>query len=233
MNRRQAIAIVGLPLLLAACFSNRASFRYKLALTLDTPEGVRSGFSVVEVDARDVSIPGRGTMSRVKGEAVYVDLESDARPLVALIADISPRPTGFKWWSEGIPNTENLLRLYSAPAKSDETLIDRVGRLARMRGLIKLTASDLPDLVTFADINDPKSVLKVDPHNLPATLGRDIEWSHITIEVTNEPVTTGIENKLPWLKSLQGGLDGSRLRRVDGSLGLANALNATAFKRGT
>ncbi|MCC6780858.1 MAG: hypothetical protein IT537_30150 [Hyphomicrobiales bacterium] len=75
-------------------------------------------------------------------------------------------------------------------------------RLSRMRGPRTLTADELPDLVTFADINDPKSVLWVDPHDLPASLGRDVEWKSITIEVTHEPVTTGIMKKLSWLKHL-------------------------------
>jgi hypothetical protein len=59
-------------------------------------------------------------------------------------------------------------------------------RVARLRGPRMLTADDLPDLVTFADINEPKSVQKVDPHDLPAALGREVKWNRITVEVTNE-----------------------------------------------
>ncbi|MCC6780859.1 MAG: hypothetical protein IT537_30155 [Hyphomicrobiales bacterium] len=73
-------AILALPLLLAGCFGNRASFRYELTLSVDTPEGVKTGFSVVEVDAWDVVIPARGTMSRARGEAVYVDLGKGGPP---------------------------------------------------------------------------------------------------------------------------------------------------------
>jgi hypothetical protein len=46
MNRRQAFAVFGMPLLLSGCFVRSASYRYKLALSVDTPEGVKSGFSV-------------------------------------------------------------------------------------------------------------------------------------------------------------------------------------------
>ncbi|MGX4768983.1 hypothetical protein ACWAUC_04155 [Bradyrhizobium guangdongense] len=55
--------------------------------------------------------------------------------------------------------------------------------------------------MTFADINDPKSVIEVDPNNLPATLGQGINWNEITLEMTDELITTGIEKKLPWLSA--------------------------------
>ena len=230
VNRRQAIAVLGLPLLLAGCFGNRASFRYKLALAVDTPEGVKTGYSVVEVDAWDVSIPARGTMSRAKGEAVYVDLGEGARPLVAAMGPYRPQKGGFRW-GEGKPDIDGLLRLYGEPAKSEETLIDRMRRLARMRGPRVLTASDLPDLVTFADVNEPKSVLRVDPHDLPAALGPEVKWNSITIAITNELVTTGIEKKLPWLKGLATTLNGKTVRPIE-NVPNAGHLVASDFKRG-
>ena len=68
-----------------------------------------------------------------------------------------------------------------------------------MRGPHKITPADLPDLVTFADINDPKSVIEVHPNNLHAALGPNISWNEITFESTDESVSKGIELKLPWL----------------------------------
>jgi hypothetical protein len=229
VNRRQAIAVLGLPLLLAGCFGNRASFRYKLTLAVDTPEGVKSGFSVVEVDAWDVSVPATGTMSRAKGEAVYVDLGEGARPIVAVMAPYGPKIGGFRW-GEGKPDITELLRLYGAPATSAETLIDRMKRLARMRGPRTLTPGDLPFLVTFTDISEPKSVLRVDPHDLPAALGRDVKWNHITIEINDEPVTTGIEQRLFWLKGLATTLGGKPSRPVNELQ--AELLVVSDFKRG-
>lgn len=230
LDRRRAIAVLGLPLLLAGCFRNRASFRYKLTLAVDTPEGVKSGFSVVEVEAWDVSIPATGTMSRARGEAVYVDLGQGARPIVAAMGPYGPQKGGFRW-GEGKPDIDRLLLLYGEPAKPNETLIDRVRRLARTRGPRALTASELPDLVTFADINDPKTFLRIDPHDLPATLGRGVKWSSITIEITNEPVTTGIEKKLPWLSNLRTTLSGKTFT-ADEDIPSAGHLGGADFKRG-
>jgi len=74
-----------------------------------------------------------------------------------------------------------------------------ISRLAKTRGPRKITPEALPDLVTFADIDDPRSVIEVDPNNLQATLGQGVTWNEITLEMTDEPITTGIEKKLPWL----------------------------------
>ena len=72
---------------------------------------------------------------------------------------------------------------------------------------------------------------KVDPHDLPAALGREVKWNRITVEVTNEPLTTGIEKKLPWLKQTKSSpqgldrtLDGQSLRYYDHKASLANSL---------
>src|SRR6476619_11404 len=111
MNRRQAIAALGLPLLFAACSEDRASYRYKLMLSVDTPEGVKSGFSVVEVNARKVTLPERGTLSAATGEAVYVDLGEGARPIVAVMTPRVPRKRTLEW-GEGMPELVGLLQLY-------------------------------------------------------------------------------------------------------------------------
>ena len=98
-----------------------------------------------------------------------------------------------------------------------------------MRGPRSIGPADLPDLVSFADVNDPKTVLEVDPNDLQATLGPGITWNAITLEMTDEPITTGIAKKLPWLpeyfqKNFR--LDGSQL---GGSKNIANKLSWPDF----
>jgi hypothetical protein len=55
-------------------------------------------------------------------------------------------------------------RIYGQTPSED--FIDDVPRLARLRGPRQITPADLPDLVTFADVKDPKSVIEVDPNDL-------------------------------------------------------------------
>ncbi|WP_092187152.1 hypothetical protein [Bradyrhizobium sp. cf659] len=92
--------------------------------------------------------------------------------------------------------------------------MDDVPRVARLRGPRKISPNDLSDLVTFADMRDPSSVIEVDRNDLQASLGANITWNEVAIEGTDEPITKGIEQELPWIptyfqKNLR--LDGSNL----------------------
>jgi hypothetical protein len=212
-------------LALAGCGN---SYRYKLTLAVNTPEGVKRGSSVVEILFWDVSIPAKGTMDKLRGEALYLDLGRDARPLIALLtSQLHPKYGKNQRWSrDGGPDFNLFLRLYGEPPIVDHVLAG-VSRLARVRGPRKITPDDLPDLVTFADVNDPKSVIEVDPNDLQATLGPNITWNEITLESTDEPITTGIVARLPWLPAYYGlTLDGDRYHDRNT---LANSLGTAAF----
>ncbi len=54
-------------------------------------------------------------------------------------------------------------------------------------------------LVTFGDLDDPTSVEEVDPDDLGATFGEGNSLRRITVQITDDPVTTGIEKRLEWL----------------------------------
>lgn len=207
---------------LAGC-GKTESYRYKLTLAVNTPEGVKRASSVAEVQFYDVSFPERGTKHKLWGEALYLDLGPGARPLIALLtsrlaSQLRPKDSKDRSWQlgkagwslEAGPGITQMSRIYGLALSKD--FMDDVPRIARMRGPHAITPADLPDLVTFADINDPKSVIEIDPNDLQATLGPNITWNEITLESTDEPITTGIRTKLPWLTEyFQGNL------RLDGS----------------
>ena len=108
---------------------------------------------------------------------------------------LHPKEGGTIWdW----PGDNVIDRLYH-PNWRDDDFMDTISRLAKTRGPRKITPDELPDLVTFADVNDPSSVIEVDPNDLQATLGQGVTWNEITFEMTDEPITTRITAKLPWL----------------------------------
>jgi hypothetical protein len=195
---QRVAAVVLITLGLAGC-GKTETYRYKLTLAVNTPEGVKRASSVVEIMFWDVTVPANGTMHKLCGEALYLDLGPSAKPLLALLtSQLHPKYWNNERWSRDAgPNLDFFLRLYGQ-APSDNVLAG-VSLLARLRGPRSTTPNDLPDLVTFADINDPKTVIEVDPKDLQATLGPNITWNEIMLESTDEPVTTGIKTKLPWI----------------------------------
>jgi hypothetical protein len=220
------VAVVATGLCLAGC-GRTETYRYKLTLAVDTPEGVKRASSVGEVEFYDVSIPARGTMHKLRGEALYLDLGPGASPLIALLTSKLHLTYGKEqgWTLDAGPGTRTLSRIYNLSPSPD--FMDDVPRIARMRGPRKITPADLPDLVTFGNINNPASVREVDPNNLQATLGRNVTWHEITLESTDEPITTGIEKKLPWLPAYSDKmLDGAHYHDKNT---LGNTLSTTSF----
>ena len=115
----------------------------------------------------EVSIPARGTPHKLRGEALYLDLGPGKKPLIALLTShLHAKPGGTIWdW----PGDDLLSRLYGPHGRDD--FLGGISRLAGMRGPRSIGPADLPHLVSFADVNDPKTVLEVDPNDLQATIG--------------------------------------------------------------
>ena len=73
-------------------------------------------------------------------------------------------------------------------------------RLETLREVRELSSDQYPMLVTFADINDPTTVRRVDPDNLAASFGPGVSLKRITFGITGEDVTDGrIRELLPWI----------------------------------
>ncbi len=108
--------------------------------------------------------------------------------------------------------------------------IDALNR-AKPKGEVPI--ANLALLVRFRDPNDPTTVDRVDPYNLAASFGAGVKLLRATVEITDDPLTTGIEKKLRWLDhliSLGASLDGdtSSVLRVDAPL--ARELGPGYFK---
>jgi hypothetical protein len=80
-----------------------------------------------------------------------------------------------------------------------------------MTGAVPVTGALIPILVSFTDLSNPATARTVPPDNLAAVLGQGFRLHGMTAEVVpngiwpldfggrlGEPVTRGIEAKLPW-----------------------------------
>jgi hypothetical protein len=193
-----------------------SDYRYRLTVEVETPEGLRSGSSVIEVHttlAGKPKLPDTNALSiSVIGEAVDVDLgkrgvlfallrsEDDigwaggAMNLVTLTLPTTP----YAEWHEPIVANQGLhvLPRYAPHAHSP------VGLPAHLNDPPK----DYPMLVRFGDPADPRTIERVNPDDLSATFGEGVKLRRITVQLTDDPVSAGIEQRFRWLKSTHGAL---------------------------
>jgi hypothetical protein len=96
-------------------------------------------------------------------------------------------------------------------------------------------------LVRFRDPNDPMTVEGVNKFNIARDFGAGAQLVRATLEIvpagiwpfnrlgiSGQPITTGIEKRLPWLTGMKTNIDG---RSITDSNRLSNVLNSGDFKR--
>lgn len=200
------------------------TIHYKLTLTVDDNGRQYAGSSVVEVFKQDTtkvfgnSFGGFG--GSYKGEAVAVDMgekgvlfallrsrKSIDYPLYILV-------NAFKQYFNGLSVVDDM-RALKATRPHEKT---------------ELAFEDIPMLVRFRDINDPKTVELVEPDDMEKYFGKGVKLVSARLEVTDEPVTKLIEEWLPWIREYYDThLDGDRYSSSNAKNRLANDLASGDF----
>ncbi len=183
-----ALALSSLLLLVGYCtLGGPSSYRYKMTITVSTPQGMRSFSSVRAVDYWSKLEGGYAAYAR--GEAIVMDLPGG--PVFALMSGAD----GDRDYAAqiGVAFRDDL-----EPGGANAGY--RAGHFAeifptapQISGYIPKDAR--PMLVRFGDITDPRSVERVDPDTIGVT--------RITLATTRDDVTTGIEKRLGWLDRLE------------------------------
>jgi hypothetical protein len=183
---------------------NRPGHKYRLTVEVETPEGIKSASGVLAVTPdRGYSRRGR---TRTSGDALFIDL-GGGRNLLALLAHADKRLD-----LDGINYVA--LRAYGAAGGQRVAF----NEMSRMRGVVPVTGELIPVLATFADPNNPATMRTVPPDKAETVFGAGVHLRGVTAEVVpngywpidfggllGEPVTRGIEAKLPWLKATGDG----------------------------
>jgi hypothetical protein len=161
--------------------------RFRLTIEVETPEGIKSASNVIETTFRDSNwgLPqSRGLHVKVRGDAVFLDL-GHGHNLVALL--------GFG--ENGLDQSKlaQLARFALAPGQR-VSWQDSVN----LKGAGELPRSHIPTLITFTDINDPKSARLVDPDLMSASFGPGYRFLRATVETTNDRPSQNIDKTLPW-----------------------------------
>lgn len=197
--RRTVLGVLasGAAVLLSGCDVNSPTMGFvweepyyaKLKAEIDTPAGVKSGYSVIEVKWDK---GGKGY--NVRGEAVAVDLPKGETLFVLLLS-----PSNVDWAArlhDNISRDELVAGGDYYPSIARNRSVWPVQRTKKYFGDTEVYDNS-PYFVRFRDIKDPKSVEQVDPDNLTKSFGPGYRLKSLTVQMTDEPVTVGIEKRLP------------------------------------
>jgi hypothetical protein len=191
-------------MVLSSCMVSWFSFRQRLTIVVETPTGEVSGSSVTEVlYTRSwgplVPVEAEGVRGSVTGEAVVVEV-APGRYLFALL--YAPN-SGPDYWRREAMQWVYLAYNLAAGGTFDTRNYADAMRLLRSQPYdvpVPLPPEGWPVMVTFADVADPASVVRVDPDDLAASFGPGVRIKAVTLEITRARVTTGrTQAVLPWL----------------------------------
>lgn len=215
-----------------------ATLRYRMTVEVETPQGLRTGSSVIEATIH--SGPGWGDASGISyelhGEAVAIDLPNGKTLFALLDAPGGSDPASYhahlfnEALAMGASSAPPMPRLFKAWEWREERKVAR-----QLKPSFELPQAKLPLFVTFGDIRDPKSVMLVDPNDLAARFGAGTKLRRITVQITDDPVTIQVGKRLRWLgKYPEPRLDAAYKGSFDpGKIGLAQSLSHGDFRMGT
>ncbi len=201
------------------------SWHQKMTVEVETPDGIKTGSSVISVKWVDGSNPANRWNHYIRGEAVVIDM-GDGGYLYALLRGLSNQTNASLMFAAAISKRKGRV--------TDKKLFaEVVSKRDRASGLVDLPDHLYPTLVTFEDIDTPTTVKIIEPHDFVKYFGEGMKLKRITLEVVEAPLTWGrVENILTWISGHKG-----RLRPYSGSLRpladvpLADLLNSRDFRR--
>lgn len=182
------------------------TYRYKLTIEVDTPDGIKAGSSVFEEslqnnrDASWATIESRGFDSRIRGDAVFIDL-GRGKAVIGLLARGRNGELGFR---------TVVASTLGVRWDNPEALISAL-RQAQRAGPMDIPLDSVPMLLAFSSAADPTTARIAVPREFEATLGRgyvfrsakleifpDAVWPLDIFGIGISPITRGIEKKSPW-----------------------------------
>jgi hypothetical protein len=185
--------------------------RFLITVEVETPEGIRTGSSVVTAGYRGAGISSGGnrTVPRFSGEAVAIQLPG--------------KPTLFALVGENESGYGMSQLIVSAFGGSNQFKAASIGEEVDLRRHAAL-GSGWPRFVRFRNANDVTSVERIDPDHLEVSYGPAYAIRRIAVRKTKDAETRQIARLLPsfssesgfpaFYRSLPGG-DPRRINRSD------------------
>lgn len=196
---RKALSLtvaLALPFVLSGC-GKTYSYKYKIMISIRDHGEVKTGSNVVSVQESPTFMHGIAPPI-LCGEATVVRLNNN-RFVFALLNGVYREPVRRRpqWYSSP---TVIFLARYGLSLDWSAGDDGGIRALPSIRRPITLVSYELPEFVTFKDVNDPTSIVQIDPEHPESALGEGVSFQSVTLETTDEWVTRGeISKVLPWL----------------------------------
>lgn len=186
-------------LLLFELYWPRREVNYQLEITFEVDGKLMIGEGVQQlVVVRQPQFLTYGQMSwAAYGEAIAIDLD-DRGTIYVLMAS----PTDKGVFTHSVSGDYSLLLSDVFNLRQTH---QNLGWAAYARAIGKTTGSrevslnNLPLMVHFRDERDPSTVERVFPDRLEEALGSGVRFISARITITDDPVSTGIRDRLTWL----------------------------------
>jgi hypothetical protein len=194
---------------LAGC-SESAKVNYRVTIEIDdngVPRADSGVWSTELTENKSVFTPGFDV--KFRGEAIAIDFPG--RPTLFVLPQgrrLDGTPSGYVEWIKDIyrdklplgfrGNNLEIIREISGHKgwtysfKCSDPLKTRKEELAAAR------KAECPTFVAFKDINQPGSAISIDPMQM-SFFGNGVNVRKITVAVTNDEMTVGLEKRLKWL----------------------------------
>ena len=229
------ILLIGSMQACAMVINPTSTWRYRVTVEIETPEGVKAGSAVHQLSNSPPWFywPESVNPPSFKGEAVVIDLGERGKVFALL---------HFQSWMNGLYQAFPIER-----GQSSKAGIEIYNKMLKP-GLKGEWTTFQPWMVTFTDLDDPMSVKRVYDQkqdfdslklkfvvedHFEEVFGEGVKLKGIHVEITDDPVTKDILKILPWLPEYRSKLfDGRRIHTIEAENILANTLGLGSFKIG-
>jgi hypothetical protein len=174
--------------------------RHRWTYEVEVDGKVHTGSGVMETTTSTGLLcggPGIGyPCQSFRGEAVPIDLGSRGI-IFALLVSPNGGDSHVMLMPEKIANRMNLTKSWSVPGK--DTRVTTWAGLAQNGLKADLLPEEIPMLVRFRDVNDPKTIERLEPAKHSTMFVSAARLIRASIETTSDDVTIGIASFLHWL----------------------------------
>jgi hypothetical protein len=168
------------------------AYRYRMTVEVLVDGVVHSGSSVIEVkiQTQPKLLSNSTIVNHVNGDAVFVDLGGGKNIFALLLGGRNDDDVNYSY---------RIIPLLFPVSFEDSDL----PKLPNLRGSRELVGYDIPTLVTFANLNDPKTARLIGQTEFEQVFGAHVHFKRAWVEMTRDPVTRGIETSLPWIARMK------------------------------